>query len=246
MPSDSTPAPAAAIARQLSSWFGSPAPAPAPAAGPSWTPAAPDDDAGSSDGSVDEAPKLLGRRTAIDKPRLETFNFKEASRLEVPDATTLSREERSRYIDSVLRFVPVEVAMRYFDRPLVSAPDDDAANRGSSSSSSFATTAYADLRHARPAPGQPEALNEQAYEHSFNAVVLFSDISGFTKLTNRLLAERGDEGEHFASRSSPLGAFFLAAQRSLFFFSAPTRRLTRAESPLPRRGDPQQSHLQIL
>lgn len=123
-----------------------------------------------------------GRVTAIGKDRLLTFNFQQATAAATssgaPNADALSVEERTRYIGNVLRFVPVEVAMRYYQGPLVDTNDD----------TSFGRRAYDRLKH------ENVSLGSQAYEHPFNACVLFSDISGFTKLTNRLLKERGDEG----------------------------------------------------
>ena len=65
-----------------------------------------------------------GRVTAIGKDRLQTFNFQQATKAATssgaPDAEALSSDELQRYISSVLRFVPVEVAMRYYEGPLTS------------------------------------------------------------------------------------------------------------------------------
>ena len=70
------------------------------------------------------------------------------------------------------RFVPVEVAARLFGHPVPSSTHF---------LSGYRTVLNGD---------EGRSLNVQAYEHSFEAAVLFSDISGFTKLTNRLIAER--------------------------------------------------------
>ena len=124
-----------------------------------------------------------GRVTAISKDRLQTFNFQQATKQATssgaPNAAALSSDELRRYIGSVLRFVPVEVAMRYYEDALVAS---DAANPAAS------RRAYEDLSH------EVCVLGDQGYEHPCDACVLFSDISGFTKLTNRLLKERGVEG----------------------------------------------------
>ena len=166
----------------------------------------------------------VGRRTAIDRSRLQTFNFREATQAATSsgatDASKLQSEELQRYIRSVLRFVPVEVAMRYYARPLVARPPppsaaleprSESSKRGRagsigffgggesaaivdpirSSNSGSEMHAYAEVRHEQVEPSAL-ALEGQAYEHPFNAAVLFSDISGFTKLTNKLSAEFKD------------------------------------------------------
>jgi hypothetical protein len=79
--------------------------------------------------------------------------------MEVPEPESLKPDELSRYVDSVLRFVPVEVAMRYYSQPLL----DD----GSSG-----LQAYSDVLHEKLLPGESLALNDQAYEHPFNACVV--------------------------------------------------------------------------
>ena len=122
-------------------------------------------------------PRTLGRLTEIDRSRLQTFNFqvatKAAERTDT-DATALAPEQLNKYVHTVLRFVPVEVAMRHFGEPLA-GPEG--------------ALGYASLGHARTS-----AMGSQGYEHDFNAAVLFSDVSGFTKLTNMLLGTLGDEG----------------------------------------------------
>ena len=60
----------------------------------------------------------------------------------------LNSDELRRYTSSVLRFVPMEVAMRYYTIPI-------AGDNG--------LHAYADLRH--DASGQ---LGDQGYEHPFD------------------------------------------------------------------------------
>ena len=119
-----------------------------------------------------------GCRTAIERHRLKTaagnFTVADARAPGGFDTSTMTKEDMSKYVMSLLRFVPVEVATRYYNEPLV-GPNGEKAYVNCSSDS---------LQH----------LGDQGYAQDFNAAVLFSDISGFTKLTNRLLKEHGNEG----------------------------------------------------
>ena len=124
-------------------------------------------------------------------------------------------DERVRFIGSTLRFAPIEVVMRYYGQPLVSTPSPDTQSRiGSAAINGGATAvpkAYANLRHARPLKHA-----DQAYEHplikrtstfdqAYDTLTLLycSQTSpGFTKLTNQLLDERGDEGAEILNNIS--------------------------------------------
>ena len=134
--------------------------------------------------------------TACD--RLHTFNFQAATTAGTTgvDVEAMSREELQKYTKTVLRFLPVEVAMRYFPHDLqvggmqakLEGGVNGSRNSGAHGVGDGVPSGYSQLkRHMKP-------LREQGYEHHMEAAVLFSDISGFTKLTNRLLAERGQEG----------------------------------------------------
>ena len=173
------------------------------------------DDANQDEDLLAEAPAVEGtppgRVTAIDKSRLQTFNFRQATKesTNAPEPGALSSDELSRYVHSVLRFVPVEVAARYFERPLYSGGE----------------RAYVDLRH------EVRSLEDQAYEHHFNAAVLFSDISGFTKLTNQLLRVRGDEGAEILNNLVRLARPSRCLPRSLAQSSPAAASLSRARAP---------------
>ena len=118
--------------------------------------------------------------TNIEVGRLQTFNFTTTDSGVIGphdiDLTTLGPTEYKNYTSSVLRFAPVEVSARLHGRPV---PSPTHFFNG--------YTAVINNEEGRE-------LGVQAYEHGFEAAVLFSDISGFTKLTNRLIAERDKEG----------------------------------------------------
>ena len=108
-------------------------------------------DAGSSDRELHDIGSVQpGRRTAIERARLHVFNFQvvDQNRSDV-DVGGLKADERHKYIESVLRFVPVEVAMRYYSKPL-----DAVDSRG-----------FANTKH------DAGVLGDQAYEHPFNVSV---------------------------------------------------------------------------
>lgn len=119
-------------------------------------------------------------QTEIELGRLQTFNFTTTDSGVIGphdiDLTKVSEVELRNYTWSVTRFVPAEVAARLYGHPV---PSNTHFFNGYSGVINGATG---------------RTLNVQAYEHGFEAAVLFSDISGFTKLTNRLIAERDKEG----------------------------------------------------
>lgn len=104
-----------------------------------------------SPASVDESDRLKGRRgrrTNIDNSRLQTFNFQVADQSRSAfNLSAVKQEDLPRYISSVLRFVPAEVAARYLNTPLVSGR----------------VTAYAEQGVHDIA-----VLGEQGYQHPFN------------------------------------------------------------------------------
>ena len=119
----------------------------------------------------------VGVVSHIEKERLQTFNFSVVQNTtgKLPtDLYALDNLELQNYTSAVLRYTPMEVAVRYYGTPIFSEHQTNVA--------------YSQLFH------ESTNLGDQAYEHDFDGCVLFSDISGFTKLTNRLLSERGDEG----------------------------------------------------
>jgi len=131
---------------------------------------------------ADQVEQVVHHRgqTNIELNRLQTFNFSTTDSgvismhdINLSDATTA---EYSNYTQSVLRFAPVEVAARLYGHPVPSP--------------SHFFNGYTSVINGE----EGRDLNVQAYEHGFEAAVLFSDISGFTKLTNRLIAERDKEG----------------------------------------------------
>ncbi len=83
------------------------------------------------------------------------------------DVRRLRRDEFANYVGSTMRFVPVEVITRYYQQP-IAVPWEPKAPPG-----------YPVIHQGA------RNLGEQAYEHEFEAAVLFSDVSGFTKLTNQ-------------------------------------------------------------
>ena len=119
----------------------------------------------------------VGVVSHIEKERLQTFNFSVVQNTtgKLPtDLYALDNLELQNYTSAVLRYTPMEVAVRYYGTPIFSEHQTNVA--------------YSQLFH------ESTNLGDQAYEHDFDGCVLFSDISGFTKLTNRLLSERCDEG----------------------------------------------------
>ena len=181
-----------------------------------------------------------GRRTAIEKARLHVFNFQvvDLARSDV-DVSALKPAERSQFISSVLRFCPVEVAMRYYDKPLIAADGASAfaspthevaslgdqgyehtfnvrlprsahharARAGSRHTAAFvanvAATSLSCPRRSLAAPARSASLTRRALARSRSrsqAAVLFSDISGFTKLTNRLLRDYPLEGAEILNK----------------------------------------------
>ncbi|KAL1511572.1 hypothetical protein AB1Y20_006366 [Prymnesium parvum] len=119
-------------------------------------------------------------QTRIDVSRLQTFNFTTTDsgvitplNINIPNLTPVGYKN---YTSSVLRFAPVEVASRLYGYPVPSP--------------THFFNGYSSVING----DEGRHLGVQAYEHGFDAAVLFSDISGFTKLTNRLIAERDKEG----------------------------------------------------